>query len=202
MPKLTPEEAGNVPIEFEGNPQKLKGSITAFKGKMTREDRFINEKINLLVKGAGSDDVVSQLKELATQYKAYATHISALYEAWNCCDEISEETVHNISTWIDEIDNAIMEVDSKVHTAIANYARREGARIIRPDTAQIAPIPGLKPKIDALVPPTLTEDNSPSEYNDWKRRWRAYYEAAGMSSDSMEILFMWDGSVEVVVDLD
>ena len=78
MPKLTPEEAGNVPIEFEGNQQKLKGSITAFKGKMTREDRFINEKINLLVKGAGSDDVVAQLKELATQYKAYATHISAL----------------------------------------------------------------------------------------------------------------------------
>ena len=43
MVKLTPEEAGNVPIEFEGNPQKLKGSITAFKGKLTREDRFINK---------------------------------------------------------------------------------------------------------------------------------------------------------------
>ena len=76
MVKLTPEEAGNVPIEFGGNPQKLKGSITAFKGKLTRVDRFINEKISLLVQGAGSDDVISQLKDLATQYKAYATHIS------------------------------------------------------------------------------------------------------------------------------
>ena len=151
MVKLTPEEAGNVPIEFEGNPMKLKGSITAFKGKLTREDRFINEKISLLVQGAGSDDVVSQLKDLAVQYKAYATHISALYEAWNCCQDVSEETVRMISDSIDKIDNAIMEVDSKVHKAIANYARREGARNIRPETAQIAPIPGLKPKIDALV---------------------------------------------------
>ena len=98
MVKLTPEEAGNVPIEFEGNPQKLKGSITAFKGKLTREDRFINEKINLLLQGAGSDDVITQLKDLAIQYKAYATHISALYEAWNCCEDVSEETVRTIST--------------------------------------------------------------------------------------------------------
>ena len=80
-----------------------------------------------------------------------------------------------------------MEVDSKVHKAIANYARREGARNIRPEAAQISPVPGLKPKIDALVPPTLTEDNSPSEYNDWKRCWRAYYEAAGMSGQDIHI---------------
>ena len=76
-----------------------------------------------------------------------------------CCADIDTESRKKLEETTEEVENALLATDTKVHTTIAHYT--QGAESVHPTGTHVAVVPGLKPKIDAIVPSMLTEEHSP-----------------------------------------
>ena len=173
MTSLTEEDCNVVP-----DYNAISKSLKVFKTVMTIIDNRINTKISVLSSGNGSDVVVAQLRELASAYTKVGYRIVALSDAKNDCEGITAEMKKAHLKEAEESEKALSIQDMKVNQTITQFLASRNTQQDGAGDGRISQLSGVfKPKVEALMPPILTEENKPAEYKVWKRKWDSYYQA-------------------------
>ena len=155
---------------------------------MTRIDNRINSKVDVLTSGNGSDVVIMQLRDLASAYQRVGYHIVALVDGLNECEGNTAEMKKAHQSEADKAEHAMAVQDMKVNQTITAFLKSRNARQDGAGDGHIAQLAGaFKPKVEALMPPILTEENTPAEYKVWKKKWDSYYQATGMHNSILSV---------------
>ena len=88
----------------------------------------------------------------------------------------------------EKVEKALSIQDVKVNQTITAFLTSRNAQQDGAGDGHIAQLSGaFKPKVEALMPPTLTEENTPAEYKVWKRKWDSYYKATGKHNSVLSV---------------
>jgi len=163
--------------------QHRKGSLAAYKGHLKRAIRSVEAQLTFVESIQDPDalslaDLSNKLDKVQEQFDKVC---GVLLELQELDDDHFDEYATQLDSFQDHFDGLSIQVQQALHKAKAAPASsltQQPASVQGPLTQRVN---------DALKPPQLSLDTTPTELRSWISKWRAFYTTSHLDRQSLDV---------------